>query len=314
LATEAPTLVSLSAGAASVARDELVISSLLCHAHVEMALICLGSLARFSDRRVRLILHDDGSLTDEDMTRLLSHLSPARVVRRAKADERMAEELRRFPASASFRNETCMGLKLLDSLYFNSSDIYCYSDADVLFLRPFRDLFRLPDGTTNALFMHDSWGNCYSFRSWQLLTTKGIKLPQRINAGLSCIRRSKYDPDFIEWFLRNPKHAGNRHHGVPEQTAWAVLGARVGCRKWHPENVAVGHPHLNVTDRLIAAHFVGMFRHALPAFAAVSSKTSPEGSRTAPQTIGIRRCTSAHLAVGEAVRVFGRLRKNLQDR
>ena len=47
--------------------DTLTISSLVCRADVETAIHCLRSLRRFSDRAVRLILHDDGSLTDRDM-------------------------------------------------------------------------------------------------------------------------------------------------------------------------------------------------------------------------------------------------------
>jgi hypothetical protein len=209
----------------------------------------------------------------------------------------MADELRRFP--------------ILDSVYYNTDEVYSYCDSDVLFMRPFCKLFELSDAGINALFMHDSWDNCYSFQSYHLLTARGIRLPQPVNAGLSCVRRAKYDPEFIEWFLCNPRYARNRHHGVPEQTAWAVLGGRIGCRKWPAVNVAVGRPGLCVTAELIAAHFVGMFRYAFPEYAIIASRVSADVERISPKTISSKRYRSLHLAAGEVQGVLHRSLKKL---
>jgi len=58
------------------------VSCLVCHAHIPIALACLPTLLRYSQNPVELILHDDGSLTDDDAALLRSELNSARVVRR----------------------------------------------------------------------------------------------------------------------------------------------------------------------------------------------------------------------------------------
>ncbi len=248
------------------ATEPIIVSCLLCHAHVNMALTCLASLARFSELPVQLLLHDDGSLTEEDGAMLTEVLPVQQIVWRREADERMAEVLRRYPAYAAFRQQTPIAMKLCDLLTYNTSEIYAYTDADVLFFRPFTNIFQLPDPKVNALYLHDAWDNCYSFRSWDLVRCPQIKLPDRFNSGLMCFRRSAYDLDFIEWFLSNPLHKGNPHHGLPEQTAWAVLSKRVGCRKWNPMQMTVMLPSTPI-DSLVAGHFTYFTRERLEACA-----------------------------------------------
>jgi hypothetical protein len=272
---------------------------------VDLALTCLSSLKRCSANPVRLILHDDGSLTDEDAARLETTLAPARVIRRKDADERMADELRKLPVSAAFRKETCMGLKLCDSLYYNTDPTYIYVDADIFFFRPFKDLFTFPDADTHALFMHDALENTYSFRSWDLALCPRMTLPQQVNAGLCAVRREKYDPQFIEWFLANPRHARNRHHGVPEQTAWAVLAMKINGRKWDQRDIAVSFPGMAVTPRLIAAHFVGMFRYLLPEYVPQALPHTDQPISPGP-TLPMKRCTPFHLARNESNRIISR--------
>lgn len=287
-------------------------SCFLCHSHVSMAALCLGSLLRCHEGSITVNFHDDGSLTSSDVDELRSGVPSCCIIRRKDADERMSYELRRFPAQRRFRTETCMGLKLCDTVYHNPSEVYVYSDADVLYLRPFAKLFDLPDSSTNALFMYDSVDNTYSFRSWQLMLARGVLLPQRVNAGLACMRKSSYDPEFIEWFLSVPARGGKRHNGVPEQTAWAALGMRVGCRLWSPESVAVGRKGLTISPKLIAAHFVGMFRSSMKDY--VKPGLQANSARIIPATMSARRCSSAHLAIGEFKRIASRGAKRLLAR
>ena len=84
--------------------SRLSVKTLLCHAHVPMALKCLASLVRSSRESVELVIHDDGSLTGPDLDALREKLPVAAVVTRAEADERMRSLLARHPACARFRD------------------------------------------------------------------------------------------------------------------------------------------------------------------------------------------------------------------
>ena len=55
-------------------RKTVEVATLLGHAHVEMALACLGSLLRYSAEPLRLRIHEDGSLLAADRERLTAGL------------------------------------------------------------------------------------------------------------------------------------------------------------------------------------------------------------------------------------------------
>ena len=297
----------------SVTKDNgTIVSTLICHRDMACGLTCLTSLLRYSQDKIGLLMiHDDGSLTDDDVAILHEKLAPARVIRRAEADEQMEDQLRPFPMTAAFRRRYFSGLKLCDTFYFSSGDIYGYCDSDLLFFRPFQGLFALPDAGTNALMMDNGRDNFYSVRSWQFMGSP-LRLPMRCNSGLVCIRRSHYDPKFIEWFLGEKRYAGNTHYGVQEQTAWAALAMMVGCRKWDPRQFAVAQPDLTITDRTIGVHCVGMFRELLlPGYIRLCVPPDAGVAPAQVATVPAKPCGALRLARDESRRVLLRKWKRM---
>jgi hypothetical protein len=292
-----------------------LVSTLLGHAHVEMALLCLGSLLRQSTEPLKLQVHDDGSLTAEDLERLASGLARPAVVSRREADERLADVLRSRPASRAFRQANPLGLKLLDAALLapNPPDALAaelsYCDSDVLFLRPFTGLFSLPE-PAGALFMHDPQ-NAYSVRSWHLLREPRLRLAAQVNSGILAFRTRHFDPDLVEWFLAHPEY---RFAPVwVEQTAWALLGQAAGCRLLDPRAVAFPKPGREPAEGTVALHFVSPLRSLLEPIArglrAPDGKSAPS---EAPEPVAVRsfkaaRLTPLGLAVTEARRRLGRL-------
>lgn len=279
------------------------VTTLLGHAQVDMALLCLGSLLRSSAEPVALRLHDDGTLRREDLDRLEEGLGRFALVPRAEGDDAAAGVLARRPALAAFRRESPLALKLIDTVLLAGEEL-AFCDTDVLFLRPFTGLFRLPPGT-GALFMSDRQ-NAYSVRSWHLLTRPRLALPQRANSGVMVYRTAAYDPDLLEWYLARPEH---RFAPVwVEQTGWALLGWQAGCRLIDPAQVAIpgpGRPPREETEEPVALHFVGPVRSLLPGY---SSRPTGEGAPVEIRTLPARRCRALDLALDEAWRVGRRVR------
>jgi hypothetical protein len=289
----------------------LTVSSLVCHAHVAMAVDCLGSLVRLCDTPVRFQIHDDGTLTEEDAVRL-GEIGDVRLIRRAEADERMYEELRPWPAARRFRSESPLALKLLDTVLFHPGPDYAFMDSDVLFLRPVQDPFRLDESAVNALFMEDR-EHSYSIRSWRLLVEPRMALPARINTGLVCLRKSAYDLELLDWFLA--RRSGWGVASMREQTAWALLGQRVGCRKYSSRQVRVMRAG-EAEDSLVAGHFTARTRELLPEYVARSQSAAVcPGGRCREylrvETVSAGRCRPVHIAAYEGRRA---MRKALQRR
>jgi hypothetical protein len=281
--------------------EPIDVRTLICHRDVALALRCLPTLLRYSHEPVRLILHDDGTLDDSDVARLLEALPGSRVMRRAEADERMSELLRRHPVAAAFRRQHPFALKLLDTT-LTSTPLLRYCDTDVLFFRPHQRFFEPPAGV-DALMMADTH-DAYSWRSWQLFR-RGVRLVARSNAGLMSFRVDRFDLDRIEWILQQPVNPNFRHFA--EQTAWAVLASSLTVHQWVPAQVRIVAAGVPRPQGLVAGHYIGPFRHLLDElgekdFAPVSTPPVTVDTRPA-RTIG-----AAQLAARECRRwIAGRL-------
>jgi hypothetical protein len=283
-------------------RKKTRVATLLGHVHVEMALACLGSLRRYSVDPVHLRIHEDGTLTGEDRDRLKEALGDPEFVARSEADARVEDLLAGRPALRDFRRRNPLALKLIDIPRFAGEEDLAYCDSDVLFLRPFSDLFQFPDPKTGAVFMSDRQ-NAYSLRSWHLLAHPRLALPCRVNSGILLFRTRLYDPDLLEWYLARPELAFAPVWS--EQTAWALLGARTGCRLWDPRLVRLPEPEGGEGIDAVALHFVSPLRGLLPG--ALKSAVDRTGEPpVAVGTVPSRRCRPWDLAWTEAWRRLGR--------
>lgn len=283
-----------------------VVASVLGHRHVEMAILCLGSLQRLSAEPVMLRLHDDGSLGGRDRERLNLELGEPEIVSRAEADERASELLATRPSLRAFRQANPLALKLVDVMLW-AGDELTYCDSDVLFLRPFTGLFQhLPEIGPGALFMTDRQ-NAYSLRSWHLLRYPRLRLPRRLNSGLIAFRAAGYDPDFLEWYLSRPE-LGFAPVWV-EQTAWALLAGQVPCRLLDPRQVRIPLPGETPSAEAaesagtVALHFVSSVRSLLADY---EDDSMAAGVPVAIRSLPAERCSALDIAATELRRRLAR--------
>jgi hypothetical protein len=265
--------------------SDMTVGCLTCHKHVDMTVDCLDSLLRFSTDPIRLVIHDDGSLTSEDCEKLTTALPGLRIVVRTEADEFMNERLKNHPYAYKFRHESALALKCLDIPLMHEGDI-TYTDSDVLYLHPFHGIFCDQPPEVGALFMQDRT-EAYSIAPWAVLNGK-FKLWGRINSGVFYLRRSAYDLDFIEWFL-SQKQFRSIHYFV-EQTLFGALGSRTNCRIVAPNQVVYVESADSIAESASVAHFVGPSRHLLKEFVSISKSVSPTLPSTRIQTIAPINC------------------------
>jgi catechol 2,3-dioxygenase-like lactoylglutathione lyase family enzyme len=278
-----------------------VISTLLGHAQVDMALVCLGSLLAYAAEPVRLRLHDDGTLTEEDRARLAAGLAEPDVVPRAEAEARLEEHLASRPATRALRRTNPLGLKLVDAALLAPGERLLFCDADVLFFRPFSGLWGREG---EAVFLRDTQ-NAYSVRSWQMLREPRLRLAGHVNTGIVGFPRAAYDPDLLEWYLAHP--ASRRTPVWVEQTAWALLGGHTGCRFVDPARVRLveEEDRAEVPEEVVALHFVSPRRALLPVCAERARDRRGEPP-VVLQTVPAPRCSWWSLAGTEIRRRLAR--------
>lgn len=241
----------------------VTVATLVGHRDAAMAVTCLGSLVDCCRQPLRFRVHDDGSLDASDKAQLAARLGEVEFMERGTADAEMAVRLAKYPACREMREHHILGLKLFDVPLLCGEKEIAFCDSDILFLRPFENLFAWPDDRTGCLFMQD-WQEAQAIRPWHLLPGSGIRLPLRFNSGLFFLRQSRYDLAVIEELLARDYAVFQRLPQWLEQTCWGQLAMRAGGRFWNSRQIcAVRFPE-TLTDELVAGHFTSSVRGLLP--------------------------------------------------
>ena len=273
------------------------VHTMMGHQHIGLGAKCLGSLAKFSQEPVHVIVHEDGSVTEEDKEEFFAQVPNSSFVMKRDADGQMNDFLGKYPACKHLRDTLVFGLKIFDIQVLGSDENLAYTDCDILFLKPFSNLFQMPpDPNAGGVFMRDRIQG-YCLRSAQLLVTPRLKLADRVNGGLLYFRRAAFDWDLVEWFLTHDQF--KVHPYWKEQTAWAVLAAATRSWMWREKQVRVIASERDFDGDLVAAHFVSNYRKLL-------DRAPKNGSGAAPptkiQSMPGGECTSSKLLLDELKR------------
>ncbi|MCF8431985.1 MAG: hypothetical protein K9G34_08555, partial [Melioribacteraceae bacterium] len=94
-------------------KNPLVVRSLVGSKYIENAVKSFHSLRLASKQPVKIIFHDDGSCTENDVERLLSQIPNSELLRRKQVNEEVEDYLKAYPACRKYRNDSVWGLKLL---------------------------------------------------------------------------------------------------------------------------------------------------------------------------------------------------------
>ncbi len=158
----------------------LEVHNLVCHRNVSMALICLESLLATSQEKLQLVIHDDGSLTDEDQALIRRELPKALVVSRDQADGELAKPLEAFPTLRQARPKLPHLLKILDVPMLCRGENVSFVDSDVFSsCEPTRDCSKSRSGEAVGAAFFATAGlvtgfDCEIFGLWVLFAPQGV--------------------------------------------------------------------------------------------------------------------------------------------
>lgn len=242
----------------------LEVHNLLCHRDISIALTCLKSLLATSQEELRIVVHDDGSLTDEDQAFIRAQLPNSILMSREQADRELARVLDALPTLRQARLRLPHLLKVLDVPLLCRIDNVCFIDSDVFFLRAHRGLFEISETrSVGARFMSDM-RTCHGFRLKDFWPLGPVSPIARLNSGLFCIKRNVVDFDWVEAVCRRVGLSQMlRHRSWFEQGLWAAIAARVGCEMIDPSQIATAEVVSQIPEDPIALHFLTPVRPCL---------------------------------------------------
>jgi hypothetical protein len=220
----------------------------------------LKSFYLASGRRYALCIHEDGSLSLDDLAILRQHFPTARIIRRAEADTKLAKTLRDFPRSLEFRNTNLLAPKVFDFTAFLESERMVLFDSDLLFFAsPTAYLKRAEDPNYGKNTFNADCGHGYTVEAEAVRDLIGHELLPRVNTGFGLVHRDSVRWQWTEEFLALPGLLSG-HFWQIEQTLLALCSSRYGTELLPDE----------YTLRLEAGidgrpfrHYVGKIRHLM---------------------------------------------------
>jgi hypothetical protein len=251
-----------------------------------MAVICLKSLLATSHEKLQMVIHDDGSLTNEDQVLIRSELPKALVVSRDQADCEVARPLEAFPTLRRARPKLPHLLKILDVPMLCRSEDVSFVDSDVLFLRAHEGLFQISKRrSVGCRFLFDS-RTCHGFRLRDFWPLGPVCPTARLNSGLFCVRRDAIDFEWIEAVCRRvglPRML--QHRSWFEQGLWAAIAGHIGCEMIDHSQIATAETASEIPRDPIALHFITPVRKLLKEYAPQAQPSrSVEPIRAVPAT------------------------------
>lgn len=230
-----------------------------------MASLCLRTLQRSWQEPFKLIIHEDGSLTEEDREKIAAALPNTEILRRKDHVEKIESVLAGFPAARKYRSEHPLSNKLLDVPIIASEPDLHFVDCDLVFFRPFTGLFDAP----GTLFSRED-DQGFSARILPLMKMRG-PLPCGFNSGLFRLPKAKYDLDVIEWFLSKPEL--RTFPQLVEQTAYSFLFGVKGCQNFDTRQFVSSRSQCVVGNETLSVHLMYDLKKRVDEFAGIADRT-----------------------------------------
>ncbi|AFY74975.1 hypothetical protein Syn7502_03076 [Synechococcus sp. PCC 7502] len=219
----------------------------------------LKSFYYFSKRQYALCIHEDGSLTSENIATLQFHFPNARIITRNDANKEVLEQLKSYPRCLGLRKTNNLSLKVFDFLLYLQSDRLLLLDSDILFFQePIDLLHRIENSDYILNTLNADVDSAYTVKPEVVKSHLGFDLAPRVNSGLGLIHKSSLNLQWIEEFLALPDIIG--HFWRIEQTIYALCSSRFGVELLPPAYDVHLEGSINGSP---SRHYVGKIRHLM---------------------------------------------------
>jgi len=191
------------------------------HAMLPMGLLALRSWEFHTQRRWCPVIHEDGSFTAQDRTRIGEHFPEARIIDRMRADREVAAALQDFPACREHRLRHNWFLKVFDTHHYASGDRYVILDSDIVFFRRPSLVLEWIDGASDAMWIMEDEREKYSQPRADISRLMNVTMVERGNSGLDLVPKAAARLDLAEHFLETCAPQARQYEFL-EQTIFAL--------------------------------------------------------------------------------------------
>jgi hypothetical protein len=213
----------------------------------------LASWFHFTERAWPLVIHDDGTLSDEAAGTLQKLFPPARIIRRKEADAALAPVLLAFPFCETLRSDDPSALKIFDVGHFCSAERFLVFDSDLLFFNYPRELVDWADGPGGTCWFAEADAERSLLTPAEVRDELRVEAWSRVDTGISLLHKPALDLDFLDTVLAQTSIL----HGSLEnatRTLTMLCAARAGKGGLLPGRYEVSRARA-AADNAISRHY-----------------------------------------------------------
>ena len=223
--------------------------------------LCAWMLASFlhhTEQTWNIVIHDDGTLTEDIRRKLAAIFQTARIIPRAQADATLEGVLKPLPFAYEYRGMHPLALKIFDMPYYCEAERFIVLDSDLLFFNHPREILDwVGSGAKECWFNADvTEGSLVSETT--AAEELGVKLWPRVNSGLCLLVKAALDLEFCDRVLGETSILKGELWRV-EQTLFALCASRFGKGGLLPKTYEVSLGKHSAED-CVARHYVGAVR------------------------------------------------------
>ena len=224
-------------------------------------LLCAWMLASFfhcTEHTWNIVIHDDGTLTEEIRRELARLFKNSRIIPRAQADATIEAVLKPLPFAYEYRGMHPFALRIFDMPYYCEGPRFIQLDSDVLFFNHPREIMDWVGGGGNECWFNEDVSEGSLISEKDALEDFAVKLWPRVNAGLALVAKEAIDFEFCDRVLAETSILKGPLWRV-EQTLFALCASRAGKGGLLPKTYEVSLGKHSAED-CVARHYVGAVR------------------------------------------------------
>jgi len=208
---------------------DVEVHSLISSRDLGVYLLAIKSLLRFSCG-FKVVVHDDGSLTERDKDVLRQHVQGIKIIDRSFADKVILQKYSGQEASLFLREQTPNFMQVMDYFVLSESKKVIGMDSDVLFFQYPQALMDWVNGHEEVILYNFQSGVGLNSLKESDFTGAPFKVSETgINCGFFCAYKGLEDPDLLEKFLKLGKEVPGfssdifPNYAILAQNAFSVL-------------------------------------------------------------------------------------------
>jgi hypothetical protein len=216
-----------------------------------MACWTLASYYAMCEKASPVVMHDDGTLSRDDLETIRRIVPSVKIVGREEADAVVHEKFKCYPHLLGLRKRLPHMMKILDFHAFCQAKRFVIVDSDILFFSDPKELYEAGKSHRFSCDLETT----YAVEPDELKKMSGIDCPPRVNCGMANVLKEVVDIEMMEWLLHIANIDLQKCPPYIEQTLWAMECGRGGF-EYLPESYRICNaPGLK---GLVAKHYTGL--------------------------------------------------------